>query len=80
MRIQAPQASDTQRSDVSVKITIVDTGVQSSYPDLTSKVIYGHDYVDNDNISDDGNGHGTRCAGITAALSNNKIGIAGAAP
>ncbi|MCQ6343362.1 S8 family peptidase [Bacillus cereus] len=80
VRIQAPQAWDTQRSDKSVKIAIVDTGVQSSHPDLTSKVIYGHDYVDNDNVSDDGNGHGTHCAGIAAALTNNKIGIAGVAP
>ncbi|PEN92653.1 alkaline serine protease [Bacillus cereus] len=80
VRIQAPQAWDTQRSDASVKIAIVDTGVQGSHPDLTSKVIYGHDYVDNDNISDDGNGHGTHCAGIAAALTNNKIGIAGVAP
>ncbi|PEF61033.1 S8 family peptidase [Bacillus cereus] len=80
VRIQAPQAWDTQRSDASVKIAIVDTGVQGSHPDLISKVIYGHDYVDNDNISDDGNGHGTHCAGIAAALTNNKIGIAGVAP
>ena len=47
---------------------------------MASKVIYGHDYVDNDNTSDDGNGHGTHCAGITGALTNNSIGIAGVAP
>ncbi|PER94391.1 alkaline serine protease, partial [Bacillus anthracis] len=32
VRIQAPQAWDTQRSDKSVKIAVVDTGVQSSHP------------------------------------------------
>ena len=47
---------------------------------MASKVIYGHDYVDNDNTSDDGNGHGTHCAGITGALTNNSVGIAGVAP
>ncbi|MGU3443616.1 S8 family peptidase [Bacillus cereus] len=79
-KIQAPQAWDSQRSDPNVKIAIVDTGVQGSHPDLASKVIYGHDYVDNDNRSDDGNGHGTHCAGIAGALTNNSIGIAGVAP
>lgn len=80
LKIQAPQAWDTQRSDPNVKIAIVDTGVQGSHPDLSSKVIYGHDYVDSDSQSDDGNGHGTHCAGIAGALTNNNIGIAGVAP
>lgn len=74
------QLWDSQRSDSSVKVAIIDTGVQGSHPDLSSKVIYGHDYVDNDNVSDDGNGHGTHCAGITGALTNNSVGIAGVAP
>ncbi|WP_144649547.1 S8 family peptidase [Bacillus cereus] len=79
-KIQAPQAWDSQRSDPGVKVAVIDTGVQGSHPDLASKVIYGHDYVDNDNTSDDGNGHGTHCAGITGALTNNSVGIAGVAP
>ncbi|WP_459503160.1 S8 family peptidase [Bacillus sp. C1] len=79
-KIQAPSAWDNQRSDPDVKIAIIDTGVQGSHPDLASKVIYGHDYVDNDSQSDDGNGHGTHCAGIAGALTNNNIGIAGVAP
>ncbi|PEY32729.1 alkaline serine protease [Bacillus cereus] len=80
LKIQAPQAWDAQRSAPAVKIAIVDTGVQGNHPDLSSKVIYGHDYVDNDSQSDDGNGHGTHCAGIAGALTNNNIGIAGVAP
>ncbi|KEK23456.1 S8 family peptidase [Bacillus gaemokensis] len=79
-KIQAPQAWDSQRSDPGVKVAIIDTGVQGSHPDLASKVIYGHDYVDNDSQSDDGNGHGTHCAGIAGALTNNNVGIAGVAP
>ncbi|PHF80777.1 alkaline serine protease, partial [Bacillus toyonensis] len=79
-KIKASQAWDSERSDAGVKVAIVDTGVQGSHPDLASKVIYGHDYVDNDEQSDDGNGHGTHCAGIAGALTDNDEGIAGVAP
>ncbi|MBW3496855.1 S8 family peptidase [Bacillus sp. FDAARGOS_1420] len=79
-QIQAPQAWDTQRSDSDIKIAIIDTGVQGTHPDLSSKIIYGHDYVSDTAISNDGNGHGTHCAGIAAAITNNKEGIAGVAP
>ncbi|WP_369903086.1 S8 family peptidase [Bacillus manliponensis] len=79
-KIQAPQAWDSERSAPGVKIAIIDTGVQSSHPDLAAKVTHGHDYVDNDNRSDDGNGHGTHCAGIAGAITNNNVGIAGVAP
>ncbi|PEJ82720.1 alkaline serine protease, partial [Bacillus toyonensis] len=79
-KIKAPLAWDSQRSDLGVKVAIVDTGVQGSHPDLASKVIYGHDYIDNDDQSDDGNGHGTHCAGIAGALTDHDEGIAGVAP
>ncbi|WP_407690002.1 S8 family peptidase [Risungbinella massiliensis] len=79
-KIQAPAAWDITRSSSSVKIAIVDTGVQSNHPDLSGKVINGYDFVDNDTIAQDGNGHGTHCAGIAAALTNNGVGISGVAP
>ncbi|KPC77308.1 thermitase, partial [Thermoactinomyces vulgaris] len=62
------------------KIAIVDTGVQSNHPDLAGKVVGGWDFVDNDSTPQDGNGHGTHCAGIAAAVTNNSTGIAGTAP
>ncbi|AXY08564.1 peptidase S8 [Bacillus thuringiensis LM1212] len=79
-KIKASQAWDSERSDSGVKVAIVDTGVQGTHPDLASKVIYGHDYVENDDESDDENGHGTHCAGIAGALTDNDEGIAGVAP
>ncbi|WP_407690003.1 S8 family peptidase [Risungbinella massiliensis] len=79
-KIQAPAAWDITRSSSSVKIAIVDTGVQSNHPDLSGKVINGYDFVDNDTIAQDGNGHGTHCAGIAAVLTNNGVGISGVAP
>ncbi len=79
-KVQAPQAWDTSRSSSSTVIAIVDTGVQYNHPDLNGKVIQGYDFVDNDGVAQDGNGHGTHCAGIAAAVTNNGTGMAGMAP
>jgi thermitase len=79
-KIQAPQAWDVTRGSSSVMIAIVDTGVQYDHPDLSGKVYAGYDFVSNDWDPYDENGHGTHCAGIAAATTNNGVGIAGVAP
>ncbi|MGA8943329.1 MAG: S8 family peptidase [Thermoactinomyces sp.] len=79
-KVQAPQAWDISRSSSDTIIAIVDTGVQANHPDLSGKVIQGYDFVDDDGVAQDGNGHGTHCAGIAAAVTNNGTGIAGMAP
>ncbi|MFC4075689.1 S8 family peptidase [Salinithrix halophila] len=79
-KVQAPAAWDITRSSSSVRIAIIDTGVQANHPDLNGKVVKGYDYVDRDWDPNDGHGHGTHCAGIAAAATNNRIGIAGMAP
>ncbi len=56
-------------------ISIIDTGIDLSHPDLEGKIIGGYDFVDNDDIPEDVNGHGTQVAGIIAANGNLK-GIA----
>jgi len=78
-KIQAPQAWSHATGKNTV-IAIIDTGVQVNHPDLAGKVINGYDFVDRDWTPQDGNGHGTHCAGIAAAITNNGRGIAGAAP
>lgn len=63
-----------------IVIAIVDTGVDLQHPDLLAKMVPGKDMVDGDDQAFDGHGHGTHCAGIAAATTNNQIGVAGFAP
>jgi len=79
-RIQAPSAWDVQQGKETVKIAIVDTGVQLDHPDLRTKLVPGYNFVENNAYPYDRNGHGTHVAGIAAAATNNGAGIAGVAP
>lgn len=109
--IHLPGAWDTARGDTSVTIAILDTGVDTTHPDLASKIWHNRSETPGNGVDDDGNGfvddwegwdfalqdndpkpqytsdpsgldvgfHGTFCAGVAAAATNNGVGIAGAA-
>jgi serine protease len=62
-----------------VVIAIVDTGIDTSHPDLSPNLVTGRDFVDG-GIPTDRNGHGTHVAGIAAAAGDNGIGGSGGAP
>ncbi len=62
------------------KIAILDTGVAAGHPDLKGKISAQWDFLENDRVADDPNGHGTAVAGIAAALTDDGAGIAGACP
>lgn len=79
-RIQAFSAWDVTQGSSSTVIAIVDTGIQRSHPDLSTKIVAGWDYVQNDNAPDDQNGHGSHVAGTSAAMTNNSTGGAGTCP
>lgn len=61
-------------------VAVVDSGVESTHPDLGGRVVRGPDFVDGDAGPDDPSGHGTHIAGIIAATAGNGIGGAGVAP
>ena len=58
-----------------IVVSIIDTGIDLDHPDLEGRIIGGYDFVDNDEIPEDINGHGTQVAGIIASNGNLK-GIA----
>jgi subtilisin family serine protease len=61
-----------RNANVSPMVCEIDSGVDGKTPDLVGKVINGYDFINDDAVPNDDNGHGTHVAGIIAALSNNK--------
>ncbi|WP_112263281.1 S8 family peptidase [Lentzea terrae] len=49
-----------------VNVYVVDTGVRISHSTFGGRAVNGYDAVDNDNVAQDGNGHGTHVAGTIA--------------
>ncbi len=68
-------------------IAIMDTGINYTHEDLADRMwtntyseldgVHGYDFMDLDTDPMDVDGHGTHCAGIAAAASDNGKGIAG---
>ena len=63
-----------------IRIGVIDTGINLEHPDFfnsdqISRFLKGYDFVDNDSIPQDTNGHGTQVTGIIAA-DGQLIGIA----
>ena len=58
-------------------VAVLDTGVQYDHPDLAGRLLAGHDFVNNDAVASDDNGHGTWASGIIAANPNDGYGMAG---
>ena len=63
-----------------IKIAVIDTGVDFNHPDLfgwgpDGKVIGGYNFIEENQLPMDTNGHGTKVAGIIAA-DGNTLGVA----
>ncbi|KAA0966772.1 S8 family peptidase [Sporosarcina sp. ANT_H38] len=80
--IQAPAIWGVTKGK-GVTIAVLDTGCESSHPDLQQQIIGGRNFTDDDgsnpDIFLDYNGHGTHVAGTIAAQQNG-IGVVGVAP
>lgn len=69
----------------SVSVVVVDNGCDLNHPDLVEKLDPGRDEIDDDDDpsydpAERGNEHGTACAGLIAAKTDNGLGVAGFCP
>ena len=79
--INAAAAWDIASGDPNIKVAIVDNAIWTQHPDLKNKIVAQRDVADGDNDASPPNGasswaHGTHCAGLAAAETNNGIGVA----
>jgi len=65
----------------SIRIAILDEGVDTRHDDLADAIAGSYDAVDNDEYQEPNpwDGHGTACAGLAAAIQSNDRGIRGVA-
>ena len=78
-RVGSGTVHDGGNKGTSVKIGIIDSGVDYNHQDLNAVYAGGHDFVNNDTDPNDVYGHGTHVAG-TACAEDNGLGVVGVAP
>jgi subtilisin family serine protease len=76
-RINANDAASS--AGANVKVAVIDTGIDYLHPDLEHNYMGGYDFVNDDPLPMDDNGHGTHVAG-TIAAEDNGFGVIGVAP
>ncbi|MBI5058750.1 S8 family serine peptidase [candidate division KSB1 bacterium] len=77
--IDAPEAWTYTTGTTTVSVSICDVGVQIAHPDLNDHILPGYDSEtgDSDPSPTGSDGHGTCCAGLASAETNNSLGVAG---
>ncbi len=75
-KIEAPSAWTATTGSSKVIVAVLDSGVRSTHPDISGKVLAGYNFVSNSTDTTDDNGHGTAVAGFTSAATNNGVGMA----
>lgn len=83
--LRMPEAWALEWGSEAVGIAVLDTGCDTAHEDLKQKYASGRDVVNNDAdpgiaSREDGASHGTACAGLVAAATDNEKGVSGACP
>lgn len=77
-RVNAPAAWAATRGK-GAKVVVIDTGIDSTHPDLKGNVVGGWNAITKGDDYMDDHGHGTHVAGTIGALDNDE-GVVGVAP
>jgi type VII secretion-associated serine protease mycosin len=77
--VRLPQAWDRTKGSTSQVVAVVDSGVDTTHPDLRGRTVAGYNALAPGTAPTDDNGHGTMVAGVAAANTDNADGVAGAA-
>jgi subtilisin family serine protease len=85
-KIGAVDAWKDYRGSKDMIVAVIDTGIDYNHEDLSAnvwrktvdgKVIVGHDFVHNDDLPFDDQGHGTHTSGTVGAVGGNGKGVSG---
>ncbi|WP_051235932.1 S8 family peptidase [Paenibacillus pinihumi] len=76
-QIGMKKAWESVTSQTKLTIAVVDTGADLTHPDLKDNLVKGTNLVSPGKQPQDDNGHGTRVAGVLAAVGNNGKGTSG---
>lgn len=78
---RAPSGWDQTRGrGAGVRIAVIDSGYDNTHAEFASKVVAQKDFLRGDPYADEEQYHGTAVASVASARTNNRAGIAGAAP
>ena len=85
--IDAPEAWALSMGSDTLKVAVIDSGIDYLHPDLAANYAGGYNFIDGNENTMDEHGHGTHVSGTIAALINNPSGdppapegVAGVAP
>ncbi len=75
--IDAPEAWDLTRGSLEIIVAVLDTGIDHTLADLSSRLIGGIDLVNGDGLAQDDNGHGTEVGSVIGAIGGNGKAMTG---
>jgi thermitase len=77
-KVNAPAAWDVSKGN-GVIVAVLDSGIDAAHPDLAGALVPGWNLYDNNGVTADVYGHGTKVAGVVGARGNNGTGVTGLA-